>query len=222
MANKLISTTFQNGYRLFAGEGLNKIVTAVNSLSIVVQNVNSAVSTATGTTLTAAQIVGGIINRTGTSAGFTDTTDTAVNLVAAIGIPSAQIGFSFNFTIINNTLYAQTLTGGTGVTVSGVTVIPANTIVQYLVTYTAANTFTFVATTSLPITTKGTVTINGATPVTVANTAVSANSIISFTLKTVGGTVGAIPAIQTITVGTGFTVAGTASDTSVYNYEIRG
>lgn len=66
----------------------------------------------------------------------------------------------------------------------------------------------------------GTFTANGASAVTVANTAVTANSIIVFTLKTVGGTVGAYPAIQTITAGTGFTVAATASDTSVYNYRI--
>lgn len=68
----------------------------------------------------------------------------------------------------------------------------------------------------------GTVTINGTSAVTVANANVTANSIITFTLKTVGGTVGAVPAIQTITAGTGFTVAGTASDTSVYNYSVEG
>lgn len=67
----------------------------------------------------------------------------------------------------------------------------------------------------------GTVTLNGATGVTVANTAVTANSIIVFTLKTVGGTVSPnAPNVKTITPGTGFTVAGTASDTSVYNYRI--
>ena len=67
----------------------------------------------------------------------------------------------------------------------------------------------------------GTVTLNGATPVTVANTAVTANSLIIFTLKTVGGTVSPnAPNVKTITPGTGFTVAGTASDTSVYNYRI--
>lgn len=65
-----------------------------------------------------------------------------------------------------------------------------------------------------------TVTLNGATPVTVANKNVTANSIIMFTLKTVGGTVGAVPSVKTITPGTGFTVAGTASDTSVYNYVV--
>jgi hypothetical protein len=68
--------------------------------------------------------------------------------------------------------------------------------------------------------TGGTVTLNGATPVTVTDNNVTANSQITFTLKTVGGTVGAYPAIQTITPGTGFTVAGTALDTSVYNYLI--
>lgn len=68
--------------------------------------------------------------------------------------------------------------------------------------------------------TSGTFTANGATPVTVANTAVTANSLIIFTLKTVGGTVGAIPRCVTITPGTGFDVNCTASDTSVYNYRI--
>jgi hypothetical protein len=67
---------------------------------------------------------------------------------------------------------------------------------------------------------KGEVTLNGATPVTVALPGVKATSLILFTLKTVGGTVGAYPSIKTITPGTGFTVAGTALDTSIYNYAI--
>ena len=66
----------------------------------------------------------------------------------------------------------------------------------------------------------GTFTANGASNVTVADTSVTANSVIIITLKTVGGTVGAYPAIKTITAGTGFDVAATASDTSVYNYRI--
>lgn len=68
--------------------------------------------------------------------------------------------------------------------------------------------------------TGGTFTANGATPVTVADNNVTSNSTVDITLKTVGGTVGAVPAIQTITPGTGFTVAATAGDTSVYNYLI--
>jgi hypothetical protein len=68
----------------------------------------------------------------------------------------------------------------------------------------------------------GTFTCNGATPVTVANANVTATSIVLIGLTTVGGTVGAVPAVKTITPGTGFTVAGTASDTSTYTYLILG
>ena len=64
----------------------------------------------------------------------------------------------------------------------------------------------------------GTFVANGATPVTVVDAGVTANSIIVSTLKTVGGTVGAVPAVKTITPGTGFTIGATASDTSTYNY----
>jgi len=70
--------------------------------------------------------------------------------------------------------------------------------------------------------TVGTFTADGTNAVTVDDTNVGANSVIAISLKTVGGTVGAIPAIKTITPGTGFTVAATASDTSVYNYIIIG
>jgi hypothetical protein len=51
---------------------------------------------------------------------------------------------------------------------------------------------------------------------------VTANSSINITLAKVGGTVGAYPAIQTITPGVGFTVAGSAGDLSTYNYSITG
>ena len=71
--------------------------------------------------------------------------------------------------------------------------------------------------------TGGTFTCNGATPVTVVEPTVTANSSIIITLKTVGGTVSpSVPYIATITAGTGFTVTGTASDTSVYNYLVVG
>ena len=69
---------------------------------------------------------------------------------------------------------------------------------------------------------QGTFVANGASYVTVANANLTANSQIIITLGTVGGTVGAIPAVKTVTPGTGFTVAGTASDTSTYLYLILG
>lgn len=66
----------------------------------------------------------------------------------------------------------------------------------------------------------GTFLCNGATPVTVSNTTFQLTDVICVSLKTVGGTVGAIPAVQTVTANTGFTIAGTASDTSTYNYTL--
>ena len=73
---------------------------------------------------------------------------------------------------------------------------------------------------------KGTFVLNGATPVTVSGVhLVSALQSIVISLNTPGGTVGALPAIQTLTPsatpGAGsFTIAGTAGDTSTYNYMI--
>lgn len=70
--------------------------------------------------------------------------------------------------------------------------------------------------------TAGTFTCNGATNVTINTTSIATTSIVVISLNTVGGTVGAIPKVTTITAGTSFTVAGTASDTSVYNWAIIG
>lgn len=64
----------------------------------------------------------------------------------------------------------------------------------------------------------GTFVCNGATPVTVGNTSLAAGDLILISLSVVGGTVGAIPAVQTRTASSGFTVAGTASDVSTYRY----
>lgn len=66
----------------------------------------------------------------------------------------------------------------------------------------------------------GKFTANGVTPVVVVAPGIVRNSVVSFSLNTAGGTVGASPTIKTITPGTGFTVAATASDTSIYNWAI--
>jgi hypothetical protein len=42
--------------------------------------------------------------------------------------------------------------------------------------------------------------------------------VVSISLNTAGGTVGARPPVQTIAHGSGFTVAATAGDTSTYNW----
>lgn len=67
----------------------------------------------------------------------------------------------------------------------------------------------------------GTFVCNETTPVVVADTAMAVTDRVTISLNTVGGTVGALPSVKTITADTGFTVAGSASDTSTYNYEVN-
>lgn len=106
----------------------------------------TTVSTVGAGTLLAAGFVGGLISRTGSQSGtpFTDTTDTAAAIIAACANLVNKIGTSMLVEYANNTNAVATVTGGTGVTVSGTSVIPANTISQFLVTYTAAATITMV------------------------------------------------------------------------------
>lgn len=66
----------------------------------------------------------------------------------------------------------------------------------------------------------GTFVCNGAADVTVTTSAAAVGMVVSIGLNTVGGTVGAIPKVTTITAGASFTVAGTAGDTSTYNWYI--
>jgi hypothetical protein len=63
---------------------------------------------------------------------------------------------------------------------------------------------------------------NQTSAVTVAAAQVTANTAIIPFLNTVGGTVGALPAVQTITAGTGFTFKASASDTSTYSWLLIG
>jgi hypothetical protein len=66
----------------------------------------------------------------------------------------------------------------------------------------------------------GTVTLTGGEG-TIESAAISANSQVSITLKTVGGTIGGQPYVNTITPGTSLTLAGGgASNTSVYNWSL--
>jgi hypothetical protein len=104
--------------------------------------VSTALSTVGAGTITAAGIASGITNRTGSTAAFTDTTDTAANIIAAL--PNANIGQSFLYVYYNNTPGVATLAGGTGVTVTG-TIVPQACWAEFLVTYTAAATVTMVA-----------------------------------------------------------------------------
>lgn len=106
----------------------------------------TALSTVGAGTVLAAAFVGGLIARGGSqsSTAFIDTTDIAANIIAACANLVNKIGTSMLIEYANNTNATATLQGGTGVTVSGTSVIPPNTVGQFLLTYTAAATLTMV------------------------------------------------------------------------------
>ena len=90
-------------------------------------------------TITGALIADGLILRGGLqTAAFTDTTDTAANITAAL--PALGVGQSFEFTYQNGTGYTATIAGGSNVTVAA-TVGPG-AWVKILLTKATATTYT--------------------------------------------------------------------------------
>lgn len=101
--------------------------------------------TATGnTTLTAANLLGGPIFRTGMTAARTDTTDTAAAIQAAWS--GGNVNSSRTVTISNQTQYNETLAAGSGVTITGSPIVLANGSASYLMQWTGVNTVTLTRT----------------------------------------------------------------------------
>lgn len=87
-------------------------------------------------TLTSAQLLGGAIFRTGTAP--TDTTDTAANLIAAMGNPPD--GTCRLIVIRNACTGTLTLSAGTGVTITGTATVATVTTALYMLRKTGATT----------------------------------------------------------------------------------
>lgn len=82
---------------------------------------------------TAVAIMAGIIDRTGPTAGYADTPDTAANILAAC--PQLGVGDSFRFNVRNTVAFANTVAVNTGVELSGAdTAIAASLVREYLLT----------------------------------------------------------------------------------------
>lgn len=83
--------------------------------------------------LTAAMIVGGVIERTGPVGAYIDTLPTVADLLAAI--PVASPGDSFNLYFRNTVAFAMTLAVGLGWTLDGAnTGVPASNTRLYVIT----------------------------------------------------------------------------------------
>lgn len=165
----------------------------------------TAINTVGAGTITAASFVGGLISRGGaqSATAFTDTTDTAAAIIAACANLVNKIGTAMFVDYSNTTNATATLTGGTGVTVSGVSVIPPNTIGRFLVTYTATATLTMVGVG---------VTQNIATALTVLGSSTGASAIQS-------GNTGTSNFISTLPAVTG--VLSSTSGANLYTADLK-
>jgi hypothetical protein len=108
-----------------------------------VDPVSTAINTVGAGVLTAAALVGGLVSRGGTqTAAFSDATDTAAAIIAAM--PNQNVGTSQWVYVANTTSYPQTITGGASVSASGTLVIPPGSVLQALMTITSATAVSFV------------------------------------------------------------------------------
>lgn len=90
--------------------------------------------------ITVAAIIGGIVNRTGSTGATADSLPTVTALLAAL--PDLNRGDSFEFSIRMPDANAITLTVGTGMTAVGTMNVAASNIRDYLVTLTSDNKVT--------------------------------------------------------------------------------
>jgi hypothetical protein len=119
-----------------AGLSANAVAALIDGQQSI-SDVVTTISTVGAGTLTAASLMGGVVIRAGaqSATAFSDATDTAVNIVAAI--PNAQAGQSVRCIIKNNTDGAMTITAGSGVTLSGQNIIPANSWCEFAIVLTS-------------------------------------------------------------------------------------
>ena len=109
--------------------------------------INSTLVTAGNGTILASQVVSGILNRTGPVGAFTDTTDSAANIISgflgqyafpagpgSFSFPGVQQGTTFRLRYINSVAFAMTLAAGLGVTLGANVNVAASSVKEYLFT----------------------------------------------------------------------------------------
>jgi len=178
------------------------------------ETINASLTTAGAGTITAALLTSGILSRSGPGAGYTDTTDTASNIINALlgnynystaavtGVSSGagvQPGTTFRLSYINTVAQAMTLAAGTGVTLGSNVNCAASSVKDYLVTVTNGTPAqTFAATTT-----------NGSAVVTGLNLFQTSQLSVGM-LVTGTGVSGTVISVQP---GTGVTLSANASAT---------
>ncbi len=161
---------------------------------------SGSLATAGSGTWTGAEIATGIIYRTGPSGAYTDTTDTASNIITAVAgnapAPAGVAGTSFRLLFVNSVAFAHTFAAGVGViTGSGVVNAAASTWREYLVTI-----------------------LNAMAPISIAGTMVSNSATVAFMLppNTVALSIGPASTYNQLDVGAGVNAAsGLATGSTV-------
>lgn len=123
--------------QVYDAQGLARLQRAGDSLNIN-PLIPAAVLADSAQTISTAQLLNGLYIRSGMTAGRTDTTDTAVNILAAL--PNMDVGDSFTVLISVTVAFALTLAGGTGVTMGTKTAVPASGSGILILTRTGAAT----------------------------------------------------------------------------------
>ena len=112
----------------------------VKASCLVEKTVVATYSTAGAITMTAADLIGGIILRNTNGAGRADLVPTVASLFTAVGEPKGDIsGLSFEFVIRNTAGAAETITvtTNTGWTLSGTMTIAQNNSKRFKVVFTS-------------------------------------------------------------------------------------
>lgn len=144
----VVTQTFIPGPRLIDGSDLTRAFDQVNAgftdVGLQQQVVSGSLATVGAGTLTGALIANQLLTRTGPTAAFTDTTATAAQIVAAV--PGAVVGQAFWLTYINTTAFVGTIAAGSGVTLTGRVVVPANSSARFLVKFTSLSAVAIIGT----------------------------------------------------------------------------
>jgi hypothetical protein len=118
-------------------DGQSNIRQVFNSSGVSLTAQGAPASISSAVTLTGAQVLGGLINTTGTTYNVTMPLGTSLD-TALVGCPT---DFAFNFSIVNTASGTIGITVNTGITSLGSMGISTGTSATYRVRKTAANTF---------------------------------------------------------------------------------
>lgn len=133
---------------------VEEIAAYVSKFNMQPSIVNAIAATA-GAVIPAADIAGAqeaYVTRSGPTANFTDTTDTAANIIAALpqNVQSGgALGTTWTMRIVNNSGFTETVQGGTGVTVTGTATLATNTFRDFVVKVTSIGASAAVSLTSV-------------------------------------------------------------------------